>query len=141
MYFIIQALALCVHVLDQGGNSLEFLFCLGKLRLLLGFLGFQMELSLADPSLTDVNLLHHGIKTLGFSLGGSTGVEKLDDLVLAVLHSLGAFFDLRLDIGKPVFLCLLALLRFQKCCMELGFLCFLALQSLLTFLQICLNGL
>ena len=141
MYFIIQALTLCIHVLDKCGNSLKLLLCPLQLTLLLGFLCFQMKLSLTDSRFTDIDLLHHGIETLGFSLGSGTGIEKLDNLVLAILHCLGALFDLCLNIGNPVLFCLLALPCFQKSCMELGFLRLLPLQRLLAFLQIRLNGL
>ena len=127
MYFIIQALALCIHFFNKRGDSLEFLPGLLHLGVLLCLFSFQMKLSLADSGSSDIDLLHHGIETLGFSSCGGTGIEKFNDLILAVLHCLGALFNLRLNIGKALLLISLALLCLKKGCMELGFLLLLAL--------------
>ena len=141
MYFTIKALALCIHVLNECGNPLKLLFRFFQFCLLPCFLCFQMKLSLTDSCFTDVDLLHHGIKTLGFSLGGSAGVEKFNDLILAILYCLSTFLNLGLNVGKAILLTILTLLRLQKCCLKLGFLLLLALQRILTLLQLCFNGL
>ena len=80
------------------GDGIVLFFCPADGRLLFFFLGFQGKDSLADPGFPYIQLFHHGIKTLGLTFGVCTGVEDFDNLVFSILHCLGTFFDVALDV-------------------------------------------
>ncbi len=41
----------------------------------------------------DIQLFHHGIKTLGLTFGVCTGVEDFDNFVFSIFYCLGTFFN------------------------------------------------
>ena len=103
LHFFIQADAFRVHGFYGRRNA--FVCTLGFFPLCRQRLLFclKMKGSFTDLCPADIQLLHHRIKTLGFSLGCSAAVEKFDDLVFAVLYRAGAF----LHAGKNRFQMLL----------------------------------
>ena len=63
-------------------------------------LALETENPLTDLCLSDIKLFDHRIKALCFTLGSSTAVKDLNDLVLAILHSTGTFLYIKNDILK-----------------------------------------
>ena len=87
-----QSNTFVIHRLDHIRNLIKFqgnfIFFFCKFC----FFTFQSENLLTDLCLTNIQLFHHGIKTLCFTLGCGTTVQDFDNLVFAFLHSIAALF-------------------------------------------------
>ena len=126
--------------LNGFGDCIVLFFCLSDGRLLLFFLSFQRKHSLADSGLPDIQLLHHGIKTLRFTFGVGTGVEDFDNLVFSIFYCLGTFFDVALDVIQFFLFIGKLSADFAKLCLQICPLLFQFLSVCGFFLRVFLNG-